>query len=613
MDRQRFDALVDRSGEHHIWMGAINPERGTGRAKVKGRQMTAHRLAWELAHGSLPASARVLTCPDEPACVRIDHLRCEGAPAPPEGGVPPGLPRLAGARARRGSGSMRKVEAGVWKLSVTVPSGPGRRQRRVHRMVHVANARQAAQELASFVSEVRSAPVVPTKETHTSVMNDAVARFLSEHLRDEKGREERTIRSYHAIHDKWFAPEIGRRLVRDVDRAAIDRAFGKMRRAGLSRSRLNQARSLYAPFFKWAVSRGLTWANPMVGFELPTSRHVATERTPPEVAELELLLREAVAVVPDVAPVLALGAVTGMRRGELVGLRRSRIHREELRITVDSAVDGHRVKTTKTRRERSFYVDDETMAMLARVCEQQDELAAEAGSSLVADPFLFSLALDGSQPMPPDHLTKRVAILKPAPRDRAEVSRDDRTRGRGAPSLPPASNAPAAREPRSRAGRGYDLQGHRRPLREERAVGLPCRRVRPAPRTGPGAWRSAPLRRLDPRPPQVHVERTPRRRLQHQRGRPAPGPRPASPDQALREEPAVVRPASRRTPRPDSPTRECHVVICGRMSSLGPWSLWASIPDVDEASMKTRRNSAHRTTSARLSPLTRYFRRGNAK
>ena len=411
--RERFEAHVDRSGEHHLWTGAINPVRGTGQARVKGRLMTAHRLAWELAHGSLAASARVLACPDEPACVRLDHLGYEGAPASPGGSVLPGqVPRPAGARARRGSGSMRQVEAGVWKLSVTVPSGPGGRQRRVHRTVHVANARQAAQELASFVSEVRSAPVVPTKETHNSLMNDAVARFLSEHLREEKGREERTIRSYQAIHDKWFAPELGRRLVRDVDRAAIDRAFGRMRRAGLSRSRLNQARSLYAPFFKWAVSRGLIWTNPMVGFELPTSRHVATERTPPEVAELELLLREAVAVVPDVAPVLALGAVTGMRRGELVGLRRSRIHREELRITVDSAVDGHRVKTTKTRRERSFYVDDETMAMLARVCEQQDELNAEAGSSLVADPFVFSLAPDGSQPMPPDYLTRRVAILK---------------------------------------------------------------------------------------------------------------------------------------------------------------------------------------------------------
>ena len=409
MDRQRFDALVDRSGEHHLWTGAINPERGTGRAKVKGRQITAHRLAWELAHGSLPGSARVLACPDEPACVRLDHLRCEGAQASPGAGQ---VPRATGARARRGSGSMRQIEAGVWKLSVTVSSGPGGRQRRVHRTVHVAHARQAAQELASFVSEVRSAPVVPTREMHNSVMNDAVTRFLSEYLRDEKGREERTIHSYQAIHDKWFAPELGRRLVRDVDRAAIDRAFGKMRRAGLSRSRLNQARSLYAPFFRWAVSRGLTWANPMVGFELPTSRHVATERTSPEIAELELLLREAVAVVPDVAPVLVLGAVTGMRRGELVGLRRSRIHRKELRITVDSAVDGHRVKTTKTRRERSFYVDDETMAMLTRVCEQQDELAGEAGSSLVADPFVFSLAPDGSQPMPPDYLTRRVAILK---------------------------------------------------------------------------------------------------------------------------------------------------------------------------------------------------------
>jgi hypothetical protein len=265
--RERFEAHVDRSGEHHLWTGAINPVRGTGQARVKGRLMTAHRLAWELAHGSLAASARVLACPDEPACVRLDHLGYEGAPASPGGSVLPGqVPRPAGARARRGSGSMRQVEAGVWKLSVTVPSGPGGRQRRVHRTVHVANARQAAQELASFVSEVRSAPVVPTKETHNSLMNDAVARFLSEHLREEKGREERTIRSYQAIHDKWFAPELGRRLVRDVDRAAIDRAFGRMRRAGLSRSRLNQARSLYAPFFKWAVSRGLIWTNPMVGF-----------------------------------------------------------------------------------------------------------------------------------------------------------------------------------------------------------------------------------------------------------------------------------------------------------------------------------------------------------
>lgn len=122
---QRFESLVDRSGEHHLWIGATNPSRGAGRVKVKGRQMTAHRLAWGLAYGPLPFSAKVLACRTEPACVRIDHLRCEGAPVP--------VPLLDGAtaqspagrgrgRARKGTGSMRQLAPDVWKLSVTTVS-----------------------------------------------------------------------------------------------------------------------------------------------------------------------------------------------------------------------------------------------------------------------------------------------------------------------------------------------------------------------------------------------------------------------------------------------------------------------------------------------------------
>lgn len=69
-----------------------------------------------------------------------------------------------------------------------------------------------------------------------------------------------------------------------------------------------------------------------------------------------MLLHEAVEVAPEIAPRLALGAVTRMRRGELVGLRRFRIRWDEHRILVDSAMSGTRVKSTKTRRERSLYI-----------------------------------------------------------------------------------------------------------------------------------------------------------------------------------------------------------------------------------------------------------------
>src|SRR5438105_4701489 len=70
---ERFEAKVNRSGEHHRWTGSKKND-GTGKLKVAGATMTAPRVAWELAHGALPPGMKVRGCPDEPACVRIEHL-----------------------------------------------------------------------------------------------------------------------------------------------------------------------------------------------------------------------------------------------------------------------------------------------------------------------------------------------------------------------------------------------------------------------------------------------------------------------------------------------------------------------------------------------------------
>lgn len=400
----RFERHVDRSGEHHLWTGATDAARGTGRLKVAGKSVTAHRVAWELEHGPLPDAAKVIACAEHPACVRVDHLRYEEREA-----SAPSDQRTKG-RSRKGAGSMRLVRQGVWRLSVTTRSPEGK-VLRVERTVTAKTSKLAAELLVALSAEVREAPA-PSREASFLNIDDAVERYFEEHLRGERGNEDKTIRDYRALHRKWFSPVIGHRLVRDVNVAAMDALFGAMRRAGLSRSRLNQAKSLYAPFFLWARQRGFTLTSPMVHFKLPTSTYVSAERTPPEVEELSLLLREAMADAPEIAPVLALGAVTGMRRGELVGVRHSRIHWEDQRITVDAAIDGRRLKGTKTRKERTFYVDEATMEMLRDVCARQADLARLEGVTLVDDPFLFSLAVDGSTPMPPDFVTKRVAALK---------------------------------------------------------------------------------------------------------------------------------------------------------------------------------------------------------
>ncbi len=118
-------------------------------------------------------------------------------------------------------------------------------------------------------------------------------------------------------------------------------------------------------------------------------------------------------IIPEVAPLLVLGAVTGMRRGELVGIQRSSLDHTASEITVDTAIGPTgRAKGTKTRTRRTFHVDSETMAMLARHCEQMDERAALVGATVAPDAYVFSMAWDCSTPIAPDYFTKRVAVLK---------------------------------------------------------------------------------------------------------------------------------------------------------------------------------------------------------
>jgi site-specific recombinase XerD len=399
----RFARLVDRTGEHHLWLGSINPDRGTGRIKVGNTVATAHRVAWELAHGPVSPKQRVVTCPSSPACVRIEHLSLEGgADSPP-----------SRARARKGAGSMRMVRPGGWELRVTIGRWDNGRSRSLTRTISAKSETAAAALLAEFVDEMADSQLPKSRDLLDLTVDEAVDRYLDEYLAVEKGRSEKTVNDYRYLHRRWFSPTIGAQQVKRIESAAMDRLFGAMRQAGLSSSRLNQAKSLYAPFFRWAKRRGMTTRNPMAEFQLPTSTYRSEERTPPEVEELSILLSTAVEVAPDIAPLLVLGAVTGLRRGELVGIPLCAVAWRKNQITVASSVTSSgKVKTTKTRQSRTIHVDSETTAMLKRHYQQMKERAAGAGMEFAADAFLFSLALDCSAPMPPDYLTKRVATLK---------------------------------------------------------------------------------------------------------------------------------------------------------------------------------------------------------
>ena len=70
----RFWAKVDKTGDCWVWTGALT-HSGYGKFKVRSYKVVlAHRWAYEVTHGPIPAGLFVCHRCDVPSCVRPSHL-----------------------------------------------------------------------------------------------------------------------------------------------------------------------------------------------------------------------------------------------------------------------------------------------------------------------------------------------------------------------------------------------------------------------------------------------------------------------------------------------------------------------------------------------------------
>ena len=119
-------------------------------------------------------------------------------------------------------------------------------------------------------------------------------------------------------------------------------------------------------------------------------RQKPPEPDPPSPAEAARLAEEAFRMDEDWGTLVWLVMTTGMRRGELCGLRFSRIEMDTETIDLRRNWVGGREKDTKTHQARRIALDSETVVLLRKHRDRVAERVRTLGQKFTDDRFVFS-------------------------------------------------------------------------------------------------------------------------------------------------------------------------------------------------------------------------------
>jgi len=300
----------------------------------------------------------------------------------------------------------RPTGSGHWQLRVFAGTDALTGKPRQVARTFNGTERAAAKALAQFVAEVGEGRFKKT----TATVGQLLDRWL-EHI--EPRQRPRTVYENRAKIEKRIRPLLGHVRLDRLGADTLDGAYSRWLAEGLSPSTVHKYHSILSAALSTAVKWGWIDRSPAARATAPSPAR--REMSVPTPERLSMLIAAAETDDPVVATAIALAALTGARRGELVGLRWSDVDLEagRVRIARSLVLAGGALHEgpTKTHQIRFVALDEIGVEVLRRHREYMEGVALWAQTRIAPDPYVLSYSADGSTPAGPDTFTHRFGAL----------------------------------------------------------------------------------------------------------------------------------------------------------------------------------------------------------
>ncbi|MEA5155574.1 tyrosine-type recombinase/integrase [Raineyella sp.] len=300
---------------------------------------------------------------------------------------------------------------GTWGYTVSAGSDPATGKRRQIRKAGFTGVRAAERARAKLVTSLDDGTY---REASNITVGEYCTAWLPRRKATGNGLRPSTARMYDAYITKDIVPsKLGATRLQDLRRSHVADFVHGLVEAGRGAPTVKRIIATLQAALAQAVKDEVIIANPATDTDLPTVRRKPVQAWEP--AQVRAFLDQA--ATHRLGPLYEVTVLTGMRRGEVCGLRWDDVDLEHRRLTIrHNRVDaGGKVvesepKTAAGRRSVALS-DDAVAALLAWRLQQQTE-AAEWAEAWNDTGYVFTLE-DGN-PLHPTYVTRLFQTIRKA-------------------------------------------------------------------------------------------------------------------------------------------------------------------------------------------------------